>query len=174
MCKEKGIFLFYSGDEEKFELKLNDQSVISIPYDSRSSLPIAEVLVGPEPEHTVNLVVILDESNQNLTVGEKLLLEWHYRFCRWDIPDPQDLDSYCAGQVGIALHHFLRNDFVRVLAHRRWHLLRIARWHVLSARSTEACSDRQSARLTRTSRAECPSRIARRQHAHSQSSASFI
>jgi hypothetical protein len=41
LCKEKGIFGSYSGDEEKFELKLNDQAVISIPYDKRSSLPIA-------------------------------------------------------------------------------------------------------------------------------------
>jgi hypothetical protein len=80
VCKEKGIFGSYSGDEEKFELKLNDQAVISIPYDKRSSLPIAEVLVGPEPEPTVNFTGILDNSNHNLTGEQKLLLEWHYRF----------------------------------------------------------------------------------------------
>jgi hypothetical protein len=80
LCKEKGIFGSYSGDEEKFELKLNDQAVISIPYAKRSSLPIAEVLVGSEPEPTVNLTGILDDSNQNLTGGQNLLLEWHYRF----------------------------------------------------------------------------------------------
>jgi hypothetical protein len=80
LCKEKGIFGSYSGDEEKFELKLNDEAVISIPYDKRSSLPIAEVLVGPEPEPTVNLTGILDDSNHNLNGGQKLLLEWHYRF----------------------------------------------------------------------------------------------
>jgi hypothetical protein len=80
LCKEKGIFRSYSGDEEKFELKLNDQAVISIPYDNRSSLPIAEVLVGPEPEPTMNITVILDDSNHNLTGGQKLLLGWHYRF----------------------------------------------------------------------------------------------
>jgi hypothetical protein len=34
MCKEKGICGSYSGDEEKFELKLNDQAAIFIPYDS--------------------------------------------------------------------------------------------------------------------------------------------
>jgi hypothetical protein len=80
VCKEKGIFGSYSGDEEKFELKLNDQSVISIPCDKRSSLHIAEVLVGPESEHTVNLNGILEESKNNLTGGQNLLLEWHYRF----------------------------------------------------------------------------------------------
>jgi hypothetical protein len=44
-----------------------DLVFISIPYDSRSSLPIAEILVGPEPGPTLNL-------------GQKLLLEWHYIF----------------------------------------------------------------------------------------------
>jgi hypothetical protein len=43
-------------------------------------LPIAEVLVGPEPEPTVNLTGILEDSNDNLTGGLTLLLEWHYRF----------------------------------------------------------------------------------------------
>jgi hypothetical protein len=80
LCKEKGVFGSYSGDEEKFELKLNDQSVISIPYYNRSSLPIAEVLVGPEPAPTFNLYGILNDSNQNLTGGQKLLLEWHHIF----------------------------------------------------------------------------------------------
>jgi hypothetical protein len=80
LCKEKGIFGSYSGDEDKFELKINDQAVISIPYDKRSSLPIVEVLVGPEPEPTVNLTGILEDSNNNLTGGQKLLLEWHYIF----------------------------------------------------------------------------------------------
>jgi hypothetical protein len=77
--KKKGIFGSYSGDEDKFELKLNDNPIISVPYDSRSALPIAEVLVGPEPEPTVNLTN-LEPGNQNLTGGQKLLLEWHYRF----------------------------------------------------------------------------------------------
>jgi hypothetical protein len=34
--KKKGIFGSYSGDEDKFELKLNDNPIISIPYDIRS------------------------------------------------------------------------------------------------------------------------------------------
>jgi hypothetical protein len=56
--KKKGIFGSYSGDEDKFELKLNDNPMISVPYDSRSALPIAEVLVGPEPKPNVNLTVL--------------------------------------------------------------------------------------------------------------------
>jgi hypothetical protein len=54
--------------------------MISVPYDSRSSLPIAEAMCGPEPEPTVN-ISILEDSNQNLTAGQNILLEWHYRFC---------------------------------------------------------------------------------------------
>jgi hypothetical protein len=77
--KKKGIFGSYSGDEYKFELKLNYNPIISVQYDSRSALPIAEFIVGPEPEPTVNLT-ILDPGNQNLTGGQKLLLEWHYQF----------------------------------------------------------------------------------------------
>jgi hypothetical protein len=71
LCKENGMFGSYSGDEDRFELKLNDQAVISIPYDNRSSLPIAEVLVGPEPEPRVNLAGILDDSNQKLPNSSK-------------------------------------------------------------------------------------------------------
>jgi hypothetical protein len=82
--EKKGIFGSYSGDEDKFELKLNDNQIISVPYDSRSALPIAEVIVGPEPEPTVNLT-ILEPGNHNLTGGQKLLLEWHYRFCQISI-----------------------------------------------------------------------------------------
>jgi hypothetical protein len=78
--KKKGIFGSYIGDEDKFELKLNDNPIISVPYDSRSALTIAEVLVGPEPEPTLNLT-ILEPGNQDLTGGQKLLLEWHYGFC---------------------------------------------------------------------------------------------
>jgi hypothetical protein len=77
--KKKGIFGSYSGDEDKFELKLNDNPIISVSYESRSALPIAEVLVGPEPEPTVSLT-ILEPENQNLTGGQKLLLEWRYQF----------------------------------------------------------------------------------------------
>jgi hypothetical protein len=57
---------------------LNDNPIISVPFVSRSSLPIVEVLVGPEPELTLNLTN-LEPDYQHLTTGQKLLLEWHYR-----------------------------------------------------------------------------------------------
>jgi hypothetical protein len=88
--KKKGIFGPYSGDEDKFELKLNDNPIMSVPYESRSVLPISEVIVGPEPEPTVNLT-ILEPGNQNLTGGQKLLLEWHYRFCHLNFQSLQNV-----------------------------------------------------------------------------------
>jgi hypothetical protein len=51
--KKKEIFGTFSGDQEKFELHLNDYPVISVTYDSCPSLPIAEALCDPEPEPTV-------------------------------------------------------------------------------------------------------------------------
>jgi hypothetical protein len=86
--KKKGIFGSYSGDEDKFVLKLNGNPIISVPYDIRSALPIEEVLVGPEPEPTVNLT-ILEPGNKKLAGGQKLLLEWHYRFCHLNFQSVQ-------------------------------------------------------------------------------------
>jgi hypothetical protein len=63
---------------------------MSVPYDSRSELPIAEVLVGPEPEPTVN-IKILKPGNQNLIGGQKLLLEWHYQFCHLNFQSLQNV-----------------------------------------------------------------------------------
>jgi hypothetical protein len=55
---------------------VNDHPVMPVPYNIRSSLPIAEALRGPEPEPTVN-ISFLEEDNQNLNAGQKLLLECH-------------------------------------------------------------------------------------------------
>jgi hypothetical protein len=78
---KKGLFGTFSGDEDKFELNLNNYPVISVSYDSRSSLPITEAICGPEPEPAVK-ISILEDSNHSLASGQELLLEWHYRFFR--------------------------------------------------------------------------------------------
>jgi hypothetical protein len=62
----------------------------SFHYDTRSPFPTAEALCGPEPEHTVN-ISMLEEANQNLTAGQKLLLGWHYRFCHLNFQSLQHL-----------------------------------------------------------------------------------
>jgi hypothetical protein len=59
---------------------LNDYAVISVPYDNHWSLLIEEAMFDPEPEPKVN-ISILEDSNQNITAGQKLLLEWHYIWC---------------------------------------------------------------------------------------------
>jgi hypothetical protein len=90
LIKKKGIFGSYSGDEDKLELKINDNPIIPVPYDNRSALPIAEVLVGPEPEPTVNLT-ILEPENRNLTGGQKILLEWHCICCHLNFQSLQNV-----------------------------------------------------------------------------------
>jgi hypothetical protein len=78
-CKRTGSFGYYSGDEDSFELKINNHCAVSTPYDLRSGLPIAHVYCGTKVEPSVNLTILEDE-NKNLTAGQKLALEWHYRF----------------------------------------------------------------------------------------------
>jgi hypothetical protein len=77
--KKTGIFRKKSGDEDSFSIYLNENSAISTSYDARSGLPIANAHCGTKVQPSVNLTII-DEENQNLTAGQKLLLEWHYKF----------------------------------------------------------------------------------------------
>jgi hypothetical protein len=66
--KKKGIFGTFSGDEDKFELHLNEYPVISGPYDILSSLLIIESLCGPEPEPTVNISILETQIKTSLQV----------------------------------------------------------------------------------------------------------
>jgi hypothetical protein len=77
-CKRTGSFGYYSGDKDSFELKINDHCAISNPCDLRNGLPIAHLYYGTKLEPSVNLT-FLENENQNLTAGQKLALEWHYR-----------------------------------------------------------------------------------------------
>jgi hypothetical protein len=77
--KKTGIFGKFSGDEDSFSIYLNENSAISTSYNAHSGLPIANAYCGTKVQPSVNLT-ILDEENQNLTAGQKLLLEWHYKF----------------------------------------------------------------------------------------------
>jgi hypothetical protein len=89
-CKRTGSFGYYSGDQDSFELKINDHCAISTPYDLRSGLPIAHVYCGTKIEPSVNLTILEDEK-QNLTAGQKLALEWHYRFGHLNFYSLQDV-----------------------------------------------------------------------------------
>jgi hypothetical protein len=77
--KKRGVFCHSHGDEDKFTLQVGNCPKVEVPYFPTSGLPIGEALCGPQVEPTVNISV-LDEENINLSPGQKLLLEWHYRF----------------------------------------------------------------------------------------------
>jgi hypothetical protein len=66
-------FGWYEGDEDEFHLFLNGEPVISVPCYTRSSLPIGYAQTGQAPKPQVNVTLI--DKNQNLTEGQKLLLE---------------------------------------------------------------------------------------------------
>ena len=70
----------FSCKEEHAELAFDGLSIFDIPYDDSNYLPTA---IGTNcPPHTspqLNLC-LSDESNQNLSGAQKLLLQWHYRF----------------------------------------------------------------------------------------------
>jgi hypothetical protein len=78
--KKRGVSGCFSGDEEKFSVKFNDLPALEMKYDARNSLPIGYARNGGATESPqVNLSIVNDE-NQNLTQGQKLLLSWHARF----------------------------------------------------------------------------------------------
>jgi hypothetical protein len=87
--KKSGTFGRYEGDEDEFRLFLNGEPTISVPYDTRSSLPIWYAQTGQAPEPQVN-VTLIDE-NQNITEGQKLFLEWHTRFDHLNFPRIQQV-----------------------------------------------------------------------------------
>jgi hypothetical protein len=80
LCKKRGIFGKFEGNEDAFSLLLEGAPPITVKYQKTSNLPVEEVLLGPQPEPTINLAGVMSEENQNLTTGQKLLLEWYARF----------------------------------------------------------------------------------------------
>ena len=67
----------YWGDEDMFHLEYDHQPGIDIPYSSESNLTIGYAAVTADDELNQINLTILDKENQS----QKLLLEWHYRFC---------------------------------------------------------------------------------------------
>jgi hypothetical protein len=80
LCKKRGIFGKFEGNEDEFSLLLEGAPPITVKYQKTSNLPVAEVIPGPQSEPTLNLAGVMSEENQNLTAGQKPLLEWHARF----------------------------------------------------------------------------------------------
>ena len=82
----------YEGDHKSFRLYLDDSPPLIVEYDDRNSLPIGYARFGAHAPFTddsqMNLT-ILDDANQNLTGGQKLLLQWHNRFGHLNFPAVQ-------------------------------------------------------------------------------------
>jgi hypothetical protein len=84
----------YEGDQQSFRLHIHGSPTLVVEYDERNSLPIAYATIGPVPtllpQPQLNLS-LLNESNQNLTGAQKLLLHWHCRFGHLNFPSVQRL-----------------------------------------------------------------------------------
>jgi hypothetical protein len=87
--KSQGVFGRYEGDEDTFNLYLNNNPPITVAYDDRSSLPIGYAHTGAVPEPQVKIALI--NENENLSEGQKLLLEWHNRFGHLNFPRVQQV-----------------------------------------------------------------------------------
>lgn len=73
----------FEGNESTFKLVFDNGPTLTIEYDEHNHLPIGYALVGDSVTRTVDPqanVLLLDDTNQNLTAGQKLLLQWHARF----------------------------------------------------------------------------------------------
>jgi hypothetical protein len=71
---------------------LKGVKVCFFEYDSRNHLPISYATVGEMVTSTIDPqanLTLLDESNQNITAGNKLLMNWHARFGHLDFPAVQ-------------------------------------------------------------------------------------
>jgi hypothetical protein len=75
LCKKRGIFGKFEGHEDAFSLPLEGAPPITVKYLKTFNLNVAEVIPGSKPEPTINLAGVMSEENQNLTGGQKRLLE---------------------------------------------------------------------------------------------------
>jgi hypothetical protein len=89
--KSKGVTGKYAGDEDTFTLEFEGCHRLIVEYDHRNHLPIGYAIIGT-PSPTINPqanITLLDESNQNITAGHKLLMNWHSRFGHLNFPAVQ-------------------------------------------------------------------------------------
>ena len=84
--KQNGYPGKYWGDEDQFHLEYHNKPIISVQYSPDSNLPIIYAIsTSEESPSQVNLTLVSEE-NQNLTGGQKLLLEYHYRCGHTNMP----------------------------------------------------------------------------------------
>ena len=103
--KQNGHQGRYWGDEDTFVLEYKEKPKITIEYAPESNLPIAYAMKTPGQLNNQVDFSLLDEQNQNLTAGQKLLLEYHYRFGHTNMPLVQQIlrsEGFAAGKFAAA------------------------------------------------------------------------
>ncbi|KAI2499350.1 hypothetical protein MHU86_15132 [Fragilaria crotonensis] len=90
--KSKGVTGKFEGDEDTFTLHFDGGHQLIVEYDSRNHLPIGYARVGddvpPSIDPQANLT-LFDDTNQNVTAGHRLLMNWHSRFGHLNFPAVQ-------------------------------------------------------------------------------------
>ena len=88
-----GIQGQYEGDHSSFRLYLDGCTSLIVEYDNRNLLPIGYATIGAvssSSQHTPQMIVsLMDDQNENMTGGQKLLLQWHNRFGHLNFPSVQ-------------------------------------------------------------------------------------
>ena len=103
--KQNGQHGKFWGDEDTFHLEYTGKPRITVNYSVESNLPIGYVSTQPDSQDNQVNLTILDEENQNLTAGQKLLLEYHYRFGHTNMPLVQQIlrsEGFSAGKFAAA------------------------------------------------------------------------
>jgi hypothetical protein len=87
--KKKGVRGIFQGDEDSFSLQFEGCQRLVVDYDPRNHLPIGYATIGTSTPTILGNFALLDDTNQNLTAGHKLLLNWHGRFGHLNFPAVQ-------------------------------------------------------------------------------------
>jgi hypothetical protein len=90
--KSKGVSGKFEGDEESFSLQFDGFHRLIVEYDVQNHLPIGYATIGGTSARGIiqqaNLA-LLDETNQDISAGHKLLMNWHGSFGHLNFPAAQ-------------------------------------------------------------------------------------
>ena len=93
LLSPQGIFDKHNGnpgkfceDEERFHLQYQDKPIVSVEYSASSNLPIGYGLTTSTDSTAQINLALLEEENKNITAGQKLLLEYHFKFGHTNMP----------------------------------------------------------------------------------------
>ena len=90
--KRKGVTGKFEGNEDTFTLHFDGGHQLIVDYDHRNHLPIGYALVGDNFSPSINPeanLTLFGDTNQNVTAGHCLFMNWHSRFGHWNCPAAQ-------------------------------------------------------------------------------------